>query len=159
MSSFLDLITSATDGNLTGAEMEDFLDEHLPCISGERICLACQEGEAMQESEYRRDHDLAVALCKNPTLSGKEQERVLDAAMDWQGKEVWALWALATNPRISDEMKKKVLVAGDLIVGHVGPDFREVAEEYSIAVEENPRFSSTEVEELKSNLDALSTEI
>jgi hypothetical protein len=123
-------------------ELQEVLDLHANCFGGE-LCPICTtmdwEGE-----------ELLIALAGNSALSPAQQERVITAAVDWQGRIVRVLEALAGNPAISDESKSVVLAADEYVASHVGDDLPEVLESLLLQIESNPRFTGDEWEQLDS---------
>lgn len=138
----VELLDRLRDETISSQSVDDYLDKHQACFDGS-LCLVCKYIE-----EVLCDNPLGI-LATNPILSPSQQDRLIEEAYKWQGRQYSVAVGLAMNPNVSDENIEMIVNSPDWFWQEGS---HELLPDLVSIVEQNHRFRPEDVAEFKKNI-------
>lgn len=138
----VELLNLLRDKTVSRDSVNQYLEQHQDCFEGS-LCEIC---EFIDEN---LDEDPLGILATNPVLSPSQQNRLMEEASKWQGREYALAVGFAMNPNVSDENIQ-------MLVG--SPDWfwqdgsHELLPDLVQIMEANERFRLEDVAEFRKNI-------
>ena len=136
-----ELLELCESDDLSSEGIDAILSNHEACFDGD-LCEICRY---LEDYDDGGEAEILFNLAGNPNTSPEQQLKIIDFGFKWQGRSYGILLSLASNPNVSDRVKKEsVLSAGDLTSWFDDFSFEEDVRLLYEYIEDNPRFSKSE---------------